>query len=194
MKTYCRVRPRKRFEIALDLLRRERDPIHHHVERQAGERARRPRRVIHIHRERLHSRGQVRRLPPPCGQRQVEMPRSAASAVHAVLITPVPPMNRTLMQSLYHVRVNHTVTSERYTTRELHYADPDRYFPRPRGLVPPAHSSDGRVHRRSERARREDAIRPRGARARRQDHARRPHRRSSCGPRSGRATPIRRCA
>src|SRR5690349_8159589 len=68
--------------------------------------------------------------------------------------------------------LNHTVTSERlYLTGELTYADLDRHSSRTGGLVPVANPSDGRVHRRSERTRRKDAIWTRRARARRKDHA-----------------------
>src|ERR1019366_9879414 len=64
-------------------------------------------------------------------------------------------------------------------TSELTYADLSRCLPRTGGLVPVASASDGRVHRRSERARRQDAIRARGARALREDDAGRSRRRDA---------------
>src|ERR1035438_3069077 len=56
-------------------------------------------------------------------------------------------------------------------TSELTYANRSRCLPRTGGLVPVASASDGRVHRRSERARRQDAFRARGTRAFREDDA-----------------------
>ena len=61
------------------------------------------------------------------------------------------------------------------------HADSDRLFDWVLSVVSDARPAVRHLHRRSERARREDAFRPRGARARRQDHARRSRSPNFCG-------------